>query len=144
MLCDKNISLKGFGISSSSDFDPLQEVQVEPTHSISDIFYVFIGFFYYQIAIKQDRVFLLNKTYFVNDDMKTQVVRVMLESDVHLQPKTLYSVIITYTFSGEHDQGICRRGKGGSKIINFEHFTFEFDRPDSGGLISEIIFSNAN
>ena len=116
---DLPVVIKGFGISGSMGFDPLAELQ---------------------ITIKQDRNFLCNKSIPVTDDLNGEVIEVLLNEAISLQPNVWYTVIITFHFYGDHDQGTCRRGKGGTKVISMEGVTFEFDRSDSGSLIPEVIF----
>jgi hypothetical protein len=67
----------------------------------------------------------------------------MVTVKVMLQPTLWYTVIITFHFLGDRDQGSCRRGKGGSKSIVSEGVTFEFDRSDSGSLIPQVLFCRA-
>jgi len=71
-------------------------------------------------------------------------IKVFLTDPVLLQPSLWYTVIITFQFHGEREQGSCRRGKGGSKSIRSEGILFEFDRCDSGSLIPEVLFSRAS
>ena len=116
---DLPVVIKGFGVSGSMGFDPLAELQV---------------------TIKQDRNFLCNRSIPVTDDLNGEVIEVLLNEAISLQPNVWYTVIITFHFYGDHDQGTCRRGKGGTKVISMEGITFEFDRSDSGSLIPEVIF----
>ncbi len=69
MWLNKAILLKGFGVSSSSGYDPLGEVQ---------------------ITIKQERAVLCNKSITVNDDRSADVVHVFLGDSVILRPETWY------------------------------------------------------
>jgi len=71
-------------------------------------------------------------------------VRVLLPEPILLQPLLWYTIIITFQFRGEREQGSCRRGKGGSKTHCSEGILFEFDRADSGSLIPEVLFSRAS
>lgn len=75
--------------------------------------------------------------------MLGDVIQVLLTDNVLLQPALWYTVIITFHFLGDRDQGSCRRGKGGSKTMLCEGVTFEFDRSDSGSLIPEVLFCRA-
>jgi len=70
-------------------------------------------------------------------------IKVFLSDAVLLQPAVWYTVIITFHFHGEREQGSCRRGKGGSKSVRSEGILFEFDRCDSGSLIPEVLFAQA-
>lgn len=120
MLSDQPLLIKGFGVSGSMGYDALAEVQV---------------------TIKQDRNFLTNKSVPITDDQTGEIIQVMLAEPLLLPVATWYTVIITFHFFGDHDQGSCRRGKGGSKQIICEGVNFEFDRADSGSLIPEVLFS---
>jgi len=71
-------------------------------------------------------------------------VRVFLSDPLLVQPSLWYTIIITFQFHGEREQGSCRRGKGGSKSFRVEGILFEFDRSDSGSLIPEVLFSHAS
>jgi hypothetical protein len=122
LRCDKPVVIRGFGVSGSMGCDPLAELQV---------------------TIKQDRQFLCNRSVIVSDDMTGDVIQVLLPEPVILQPAIWYTVIITFHFLGDHDQGSCRRGKGGTKSLYYEGMTFEFDRSDSGSLIPEVLFCRA-
>ncbi len=119
LKCDKAILIKGFGVSSSVGYDPLAEVQ---------------------ITIKQDRNILCNKSVVVNDNRTGDMIHIVLLDSAILKPATWYTIIITFHFYGEHDQGSCKRGKGGYKSITCDGVTFDFDRADAAGFVPEILF----
>ena len=119
LQCDKPVLIKGFGINGSVSYDPLAEVQV---------------------TIKQDRTFLCNKSMTIVDDMSGDVIHVMLPERTLLKPNTWYTIVATFHFYGEYDQGSCRRGKGGKQAISCDGINFEFDRADSAGFIPQIFF----
>lgn len=116
---DHAVLIKGFGISGSTNYDTLAEVQVN---------------------VKEDRMALCNSTITIEEDFSGDIKPVMLSEPVLLRPKISYTVIITFHFFGEHDQGSCRRGKTGAKALTCDGVTFEFDRPDSAGFIHQILF----
>ena len=116
---NKAIVLKGFGVSSSSGYDPLGEVQ---------------------ITIKQERTVLCNKSISVSDDRSSDIVYVMLGDSVILRPETWFTLILTFHFYGDHDQGSCKRGKGGYRSITCDGVSFDFDRADSAGFVPELLF----
>lgn len=117
--CDQNIIIKGFGVSGSCNYDPLQEIQ---------------------IVIKQDRTLLCNRSIPVQDEKSGDMITVTLRDTVVLKPNTWYTIIATFHFFGDHDQGSCKRGKGGSKTVVCDGVSFEFDRADSAGFLGDILF----
>lgn len=117
--CDTAINLLGFGISRSMGFDRLTDIQ---------------------LTIKQDRAFLSNNMIAVAEDVTNDVIKVYLKSGLQLVPLLWYTFIVTFHFTGDHDQGTCQRGKGGMKTVSLDGVSFEFDRSDSGSLILEVIF----
>lgn len=119
LQCDKPVLIKGFGINGSISYDPLAEVQV---------------------TIKQDRSFLCNKSVTIEDDMSGDIICVKLPESTLLKPEFWYTIIVTFHFYGDHDQGSCRRGKGGKQAVTCDGINFEFDRADSAGFIPEILF----
>ncbi len=116
---NKPVLLKGFGVSSSLGYDPLAEVQ---------------------ITIKQERTVLCNKSISVNDDRTSDIVHVMLGDSVILRQETWFTLILTFHFFGDHDQGSCKRGKGGYRSITCDGVSFDFDRADSAGFVPELLF----
>src|SRR6218665_82967 len=123
LQCDTPIVLMGFGISRSMGFDPLTDIQ---------------------LTIKQDRTFLSNNMITVTDDPTNDVIKVYLKNPLQLMASLWYTFIVTFHFTGEHDQGTCQRGKGGMKNVSVDGISFEFDRSDSGSLILEVIFSKSD
>jgi hypothetical protein len=119
MQCDQNIIVKGFGVSGSSNYDPLTEIQ---------------------IVIKQDRTLLCNRSIPIQDERSGDMIGVSLTDTVVLKPHTWYTIITTFHFFGDHDQGSCKRGKGGNKTVVCDGVSFEFDRADSAGFVGEIFF----
>jgi len=117
--CNSSVIIKGFGVSGSMGFDALSDLQ---------------------ITIKQDRNFLCNRSIPILDDLSGNIMQLILPDSIPIQPSLWYTVIITFHFYGDHDQGSCRRGKGGAKSNTTGDVTFEFDRSDSGSLIAEVIF----
>ena len=121
MQCDNPVLINGFGVSGSVGYDPLAEVQ---------------------ITIKQERSILCNKSLAINDDLSGDTISVVLPDNDHVvfQPNIWYTIIVTFHFYGDHDQGSCRRGKGGQRSFRCDGVTFEFDRPDTAGFVPEILF----
>ena len=117
--CDHTVILKGLGVSGSCNYDPLAEVQV---------------------AIKQDRMLLCNRSLTTHDEKNGDVLHISLPDTIVLKPNTWYTIIATFHFFGDHDQGCCKRGKGGSKSMTCDGVCFEFDRADSAGFVNDIGF----
>ena len=122
LQCDKPVIIKGFGVSASLNYDPLAEIQV---------------------TIKQERTFLCNRSIPITEERSVDIMHVCLPECVVFKANTWYTIIVTFHFYGDHDQGSCRRGKGGSKTIAFDGVTFEFDRADSAGFVPQILFCSA-
>ncbi|KAK2192994.1 hypothetical protein NP493_19g13007 [Ridgeia piscesae] len=122
LQCDKPVIIKGFGVSASLNYDPLAEIQV---------------------TIKQDRTFMCNRSIPITEERSVDIMHVCLPECVIFKANTWYTIIVTFHFYGDHDQGSCRRGKGGSKTITFDGVTFEFDRADSAGFVPQILFCSA-
>ena len=119
--CDNPVVINGFGVSGSVGYDPLAEVQ---------------------ITIKQERSILCNKSLAINDDLSGDIIPVILPDlePVSFVANVWYTIIVTFHFYGDHDQGSCRRGKGGQRSFRCDGVTFEFDRPDTAGFVPEILF----
>ena len=61
-----------------------------------------------------------------------------------LQPRTWYKIIIAFYFLGGCcGDNSCRIGKGGSKSMTCDGVYFEFDSPEAGDLIHEVLFIQA-
>ena len=117
--CDNDVILKGIGVSGSLNHDPLTEVQ---------------------IVVKQERTVMANRSVAVCDDRSGEAIQILLPDTVVLKPGVWYTVIATYHFFGDTDQGCCRRGKGGAKMACCDGVTFEFDRADAAGHVLDLLF----
>ena len=117
--CDHDIILKGISVSGSLNHDPLTEVQ---------------------IVIKQERTVLANRSVAVCDDRSGEPIQIALPDTVVLRPGSWYTIIATYHFFGDTDQGCCKRGKGGAKMTSCDGVTFEFDRADAAGHVIDLLF----
>lgn len=116
---DKPILFKGIGVLGSTSYDPLTEISV---------------------TVKQDKKVLLNTTIQLSDDRSGDVIHAMFPENVIFKASMWYTIIVTFNFFGDHDQGSCRRGRGGYRCISCEGVNFDFDRADSAGFIAEILF----
>ena len=119
LQCDKPVLLKGFGIHGSTSYDALAELTV---------------------TIKQDKKTLLTSSINISDDRSGDCMHIMLPDNVVLRSSVWYTVIVTFHFYGDHDQGSCKRGRGGYRCITSDGVSFDFDRADSAGFLSEVLF----
>ena len=119
LQADRPILLKGLGVNGSTSYDPLAEIS---------------------ITIKHDKRVLLNTSVTISDDRSGDVIHAHFPENVVFRAALWYTVIVTFNFFGDHDQGSCKRGRGGYRCITCDGVTFDFDRADSAGFLAEILF----